>query len=53
MSKVIVVSGDGHIGAPAQAYREYLDPAFRDRLDDLQREEDEFLASSVAKSRAV
>jgi predicted TIM-barrel fold metal-dependent hydrolase len=53
MSKVIVVSGDGHIGAPAEGYREYLEPQYRDRLDDVVKEEEDFCSTmgGTIKSR--
>jgi predicted TIM-barrel fold metal-dependent hydrolase len=37
--RITVVSGDGHFGGPIDAYRPYIDPAYRDRLDDLAAEE--------------
>jgi predicted TIM-barrel fold metal-dependent hydrolase len=37
--RVAVVSGDGHIGAPLEAYRDYLDPKFHAALDDLKRQD--------------
>lgn len=33
MPKYLVVSSDGHAGPPADIYREYLDPAFREAFD--------------------
>jgi predicted TIM-barrel fold metal-dependent hydrolase len=32
----LVISSDGHAGPPADIYREYLDPAFRERFDEHQ-----------------
>jgi predicted TIM-barrel fold metal-dependent hydrolase len=32
-SNYLVVSSDGHAGPPAQVYRDYLDPAFREAFD--------------------
>ncbi len=34
----LVISADGHAGPPAYVYREYLDPAFRQRFDLFQQE---------------
>jgi predicted TIM-barrel fold metal-dependent hydrolase len=36
VSRYLIVSADGHAGPPAEVYREYLDPAFRDRFDEHQ-----------------
>ena len=36
MTKYLVISSDGHAGPPAAVYREYLDPAFRQKFDDHQ-----------------
>jgi predicted TIM-barrel fold metal-dependent hydrolase len=33
MQNYVVVSADGHAGPPANVYRDYLDPAFRDAFD--------------------
>ncbi len=30
----MIVSADGHAGAPGNLYRDYLDPEFRDLFDD-------------------
>jgi len=35
-SKYMVISSDGHAGPPAAVYREYLDPAFREKFDEHQ-----------------
>src|SRR5262245_5769524 len=32
-SNYLVVSSDGHAGPPAQVYRDYLDPAYREAFD--------------------
>lgn len=42
MGRYLVISSDGHAGPPADVYREYLDPEFRDRFDAHQKEMDEF-----------
>ncbi|HEY2562522.1 MAG TPA: amidohydrolase family protein [Acidimicrobiales bacterium] len=31
----VIFSGDGHIGQPFDGYRDYIDPAYRDRLSDM------------------
>src|SRR3954469_11450493 len=36
MSKYLVISSDGHAGPPADVYREYLDPTFREKFDEHQ-----------------
>ncbi|HMG44708.1 MAG TPA: amidohydrolase family protein [Acidimicrobiales bacterium] len=36
MPKYLVISSDGHAGPPADVYREYLDPAFREAFDEHQ-----------------
>jgi predicted TIM-barrel fold metal-dependent hydrolase len=33
----LVISADGHAGPPATVYRDYLDPAFRERFDEHQQ----------------
>jgi predicted TIM-barrel fold metal-dependent hydrolase len=43
---LIIVSTDGHIGQPFGGYRDYIDPAYRDRLNDL-AEIQEFFATVV------
>jgi predicted TIM-barrel fold metal-dependent hydrolase len=39
MDKLIVVSCDGHIGAPVEAYGEYLDPKYRHLMPELVEQE--------------
>ncbi|ORW24343.1 amidohydrolase family protein [Mycobacterium palustre] len=46
MDPLIIFSGDGHIGQPFGGYRDYIDPAYRDRLSDL-AEIQEFFATVV------
>src|SRR4051794_3131959 len=41
MDRYVVISSDGHAGPPADVYRDYLDPAFRERFDAHQREMEE------------
>ncbi|MGH3635353.1 MAG: amidohydrolase family protein [Mycobacterium sp.] len=43
---LVIFSGDGHIGQPFGGYRDYIDPAYRDRLNDL-AEIQEFFATVV------
>ena len=38
MNRLTVVSADGHLGAPYEVYRPYIEAAYRDRLDDLAEE---------------
>jgi predicted TIM-barrel fold metal-dependent hydrolase len=42
MDRVMIVSADGHVGAQPEDYREYLDPEFRDDLDRVIEERDQF-----------
>ena len=35
MERLLIVSADGHVGARPETYRQYLDPQFRDTVDDL------------------
>jgi predicted TIM-barrel fold metal-dependent hydrolase len=36
MSKYLVISSDGHAGPPAEVYRDYLDPQWREAFDEHQ-----------------
>jgi predicted TIM-barrel fold metal-dependent hydrolase len=36
MATYLVISSDGHAGPPAEVYREYLDPSFREKFDEHQ-----------------
>ncbi|MGH8978058.1 MAG: amidohydrolase family protein, partial [Acidimicrobiia bacterium] len=45
MTRYAVISADGHAGPPAEIYREYLDPGFRDRFDEHQRAMEELRAA--------
>jgi predicted TIM-barrel fold metal-dependent hydrolase len=36
MTKYLVISSDGHAGPPAEVYRGYLDPSFRQKFDEHQ-----------------
>jgi predicted TIM-barrel fold metal-dependent hydrolase len=38
MNRYLVISADGHAGPTEAIYREYLDPAFRERFDEHQRQ---------------
>ena len=39
MNRITIVSSDSHIGPSYEVYRPYMDPAYRDRMDDLARNE--------------
>ena len=39
MERLTVVSADGHMGAPPEVYRPYMEAAYRDKIDDLAEEE--------------
>jgi predicted TIM-barrel fold metal-dependent hydrolase len=51
MDKLLVFSGDGHAGAPADGYREYLDPEYRELVDDLVEENVLYMAVAGDPSR--
>jgi predicted TIM-barrel fold metal-dependent hydrolase len=38
MDAYLTISADGHAGPPAEVYRDYLDPGFRVRFDEFQRQ---------------
>jgi predicted TIM-barrel fold metal-dependent hydrolase len=46
--RYLVISADGHAGPPADRYREYLDPAFRDAFDEHQASTAALLESARA-----
>lgn len=39
MEQITIVSADGHIGMPYSGYKDYIDPQYRDRLEDLAEEQ--------------
>jgi predicted TIM-barrel fold metal-dependent hydrolase len=43
MDRLIIVSGDDHMAAQPDVMREYIDPAFRDDLDEHAEETEQFL----------
>lgn len=52
MERMTIVSGDGHGGPAYETYREYLDPAYRDRLD-LLAEEERLVLNGIGMSRKL
>ena len=44
----MILSADGHAGAPGHMYREYLDPGFKDLFDDFVKQAREMQASMFA-----
>ena len=44
--RALIISSDGHAGARMADYRDYLDPAFRERFDQFLAGYDALLASS-------
>jgi hypothetical protein len=40
--RLMVFSFDGHVGGPPENYRDYIDPRYRDDLDALRAENDEW-----------
>ena len=44
--RYLLISADGHAGPPAAVYRDYLDPAFRERFDDQLKAMEELRALS-------
>ncbi|MGD9797384.1 MAG: amidohydrolase family protein, partial [Acidimicrobiia bacterium] len=47
----MIFSGDGHAGAPPEAYRPYLDEPYRSLVDDLVAEDEQYMAVAGAPSR--
>jgi predicted TIM-barrel fold metal-dependent hydrolase len=45
----MIVSADGHAGAPGRLYRDYLDPEFRDLFDDFVRQSREMQKAMFAE----
>src|ERR1700689_303972 len=48
MEPLIIISGDGHVGARPEDYRGYIDPEFRSALSDLIAENDAFLRMTAS-----
>ena len=51
MSRVVIVSGDGHITPPISVIGQYLDPAARVHMDDLIREDVAYLNMRATPAR--
>jgi predicted TIM-barrel fold metal-dependent hydrolase len=51
MDRMILVSADGHTGGPPAIYADYIDPAYRDALEDLERENEEWVAMGISQDR--
>jgi predicted TIM-barrel fold metal-dependent hydrolase len=51
MSKLVLVSADGHNAAPPEAFRPYLEERFHPDLDDLAAENAEYVAMAVPVQR--
>ena len=51
MNRYIVISSDGHAGPPAEIYREYLDPEFRERFDEHQKKMSELRGPPSVRDR--
>lgn len=49
MEPLIIISGDGHVGARPEDYREYIDPEYRGALEDLVAENEAFLKITAAR----
>jgi len=49
--RITVVSADGHVGCSVETMRPYVDPAYRDRLDDV-RVEEEVIREAMSYIRA-
>lgn len=49
--RVVVVSADGHAGAPISAYREYVEPRFREDLDALITADEHWRATAISQRR--
>src|SRR5271155_4142003 len=46
MGRVVIVSADGHVGTQPEVYRDYIDTEYRDAIDDLISENQEYLRLS-------
>src|SRR3954451_2118900 len=46
MTRYLVISADGHAGPPADVYRSYLDPEFRERFDEDQKAMEELRSAA-------
>jgi predicted TIM-barrel fold metal-dependent hydrolase len=51
MDKLVVFSADGHAGAPAEAYRDYVDRPYRALIDGLVEENAQYMAVAGDPSR--
>jgi predicted TIM-barrel fold metal-dependent hydrolase len=53
MTKLLIVSGDAHIGGTPAMYQEYIEPKHRAAIAELERENAEFMALSAAGRQVV
>jgi predicted TIM-barrel fold metal-dependent hydrolase len=51
MDRLLVVSADGHWGGPPSMYREYIEEEYRDELDALAAEDEEWHRHSLTQRR--
>jgi predicted TIM-barrel fold metal-dependent hydrolase len=51
MERMILVSADGHTGGPPEVYADYIDPEYRGALDDLGKENEEWVAMGISQDR--
>lgn len=49
--KLLLISADTHVGGFPEDYREYLDPEYRERLDELVVEDKEFVSRGISQDR--
>jgi predicted TIM-barrel fold metal-dependent hydrolase len=51
MERMILVSADGHSGGPPDVYEDYLEERYRPALDDLRRENEEWIERGISQTR--
>jgi predicted TIM-barrel fold metal-dependent hydrolase len=51
MKPIVMVSADGHAGAPPEAYRDYIEPQHREELDGLIEQDRRWRDTAVASRR--
>ncbi len=53
MDRLILVSGDSHAGPEPEVFRDYIDPAFRERIDELAVEQAQFMRLSTISKENI
>jgi predicted TIM-barrel fold metal-dependent hydrolase len=49
--KLLLISADAHVGGFPEDYRAYIDPKYRDRINDLIAEDKEFVGRGISQDR--